>query len=591
MQLVQTENSSDVLGGRGNGPNNHSGNIVFRRIVSVKREDYSKSSNKEKQEIIEEVNKYITTYGGRFLSEKDQNGWRHVLDLKDRKKKIAQALREKPRINNATGGDTLSTQQDSPTDNNMLREESKDQNIYVEPVNNPHLEKSISFNWETLKNGKEENLNDSIVDALMASQVSMNITPLSEKQSRYEGLENEENMSMSMDQNWEMKYDVQPAQSNSPNTKDENVEPWSTSLTPNQSLPPPNFFNEDRKTQYRSSFTLPQFLPPSYFSENQEAKYSGQDRFDQTAFWDEHYDDIDKTNEQILSSQTKHINSCNEAVVKKCKKQNCFNAPNSGQSDVSLNYNKLMGESIISLVSVRGSVRNPEYDDDDDESKDNVDGTMATNGIHVVTSDQSSYTSVRRHETDKTNPFDMSLASVVHPIDFNENQAATCCNKDHVIPRKSIITWKGLLSLSQRKLLSKEDKDGNDESDEIQTTHGHGMSTNDKVHEKGHQPLSLPVASNPPTENYTYAAHNDTNEMSFSTLFPIQRLKRVFQNEKNDYSASLNNSVSDFSFDDNLTDDESDDKPCESFCPDMREMMAKFKSMSSRDITSRIYKV
>jgi len=584
MQLVKTVNSSDVLAGRGNGPNKHAGNIVFRQIVADKREDYSRSSNKEKQKVIEEVVGHITNKEGRFLSEQNNEGERYILDLKEIKRKTAQALREKPKNNNATGdnvnnnatGDNvLPTEVDLPqaTDHSSLRGQSKDrnvdieakqakdQNVDIEAINNRHLEKK--FNWETLKNGNDDSLSDSIVDELMASRVSMGFSPLTGLRSRYQGHENEENMSMSMSiGNWEMKYDEQSVQSNSANTKDESDEPWSTSLPPNQSLPP-NFFSEIRETQhvYGKIFTPSQSIPPSNFTENQK-----------------HDNDNNKINEQCLSSQTKKIDSCNKNAMKKIKEKNCSKAPNSDQSDIPMKYTRLMREAIISWKSRR----NLEVDDEDDESKDNTARIKAINGINKVKSDQSS---VGPHETD--HPFDMSLASVVQPSDLNENREAMSRNEDRFTLRKSIFTWKGLLSMSQRKLLSNEDDsdddDGGgdgDESDDAQTIYGHEMRTNDGIHENSDQPLS----PNPSADNYFHAARNDTNEMSCSSLFSIERIKKVFQNEKEDCSLNLNDSVSDFSFDSNLTDDESDDKPHENFCSDMREMMAKFKSMSKRNL-------
>jgi len=188
MNSVQTVQINDVLSGRGNGPNLHSGNIVFRRTVALKSDAYNRSSCscEDKRKIIEEVVGQITSNEGRFLSKMDENGLRRILDLKETKLKTAQALRDSK--NNDATDDEISTNQhdiglspecnllrEQPMNNDTTNEQTCNlQDIFMESTNNIHHGKS--FNWETLKNSIGNSLDDSIVDALMASRVSMSMS-------------------------------------------------------------------------------------------------------------------------------------------------------------------------------------------------------------------------------------------------------------------------------------------------------------------------------------------------------------------------------------------------------------------------------
>jgi len=114
MSIVHTVKINDVLSGRGNGPNQHPGNIIFRRIVANKSEAYNRAScQKEKQKIKDEVIVQVTCNEGRFLSKRDTNGLYHILNEKQIRKKTGQALRDlKNNDANATDNKIAPSQRD-----------------------------------------------------------------------------------------------------------------------------------------------------------------------------------------------------------------------------------------------------------------------------------------------------------------------------------------------------------------------------------------------------------------------------------------------------------------------------------------------
>jgi len=128
--------------------------------------------------------------------------------------------------------------------------------------------------------------------------------------------------------------------------------------------------------------------------------------------------------------------------------------------------------------------------------------------------------------------------------------------------------------LSLRDLFSNESEDN-----DIKSNHGHGTSVKNNI------------ASNQPLQHYPYAARNDVNETSCSSLSTLRQIKDLIQSEKEGCLVDLNDSISTFSFEDNLTDNEIEDRPRENICSDVRAMMAKFRKMSSRDLTGSIYQV
>jgi len=108
MSSLITPNGSDVLGGRGNGSNMHPGNIKFRALVANHRETYIVASYSEKKFIIAQVVEKIRKGNGRFLKKKNDD-W-YIMDEKDATKKTSQALRERPKNQDPSDVNTMSTQ-------------------------------------------------------------------------------------------------------------------------------------------------------------------------------------------------------------------------------------------------------------------------------------------------------------------------------------------------------------------------------------------------------------------------------------------------------------------------------------------------
>jgi len=92
----------DVLFGRGGGINKHIGNIHFRQIVQLRKQDYNDAEPKEvKAKITKEILAEINASGGRFLkkevmgSHRDWTGWWIEANAEKAFAKTSQALREK----------------------------------------------------------------------------------------------------------------------------------------------------------------------------------------------------------------------------------------------------------------------------------------------------------------------------------------------------------------------------------------------------------------------------------------------------------------------------------------------------------------
>jgi len=68
--ILTTPNKNDILCGRGSGPNDHIGNVSFRKLVSSRKEEYMKASSRaQKQLIAKEIIETISSMDppGRFL--------------------------------------------------------------------------------------------------------------------------------------------------------------------------------------------------------------------------------------------------------------------------------------------------------------------------------------------------------------------------------------------------------------------------------------------------------------------------------------------------------------------------------------------
>mmetsp|Transcript_8632 Transcript_8632/g.12488 ORF Transcript_8632/g.12488 Transcript_8632/m.12488 type:complete len:407 (+) Transcript_8632:891-2111(+) len=67
-ELITELNSSDVLFGRGSGPNDHEGNIRFRALVSERKNEYLATNNRQaKANIAREIVNEVLKKNGRFL--------------------------------------------------------------------------------------------------------------------------------------------------------------------------------------------------------------------------------------------------------------------------------------------------------------------------------------------------------------------------------------------------------------------------------------------------------------------------------------------------------------------------------------------
>ena len=88
----------DVLFGRGGLTNRHIGNLRYRDIISIHRQDYVSAQKTDKPSVARKIVKAIRTGDkpGRFLRKGDDDKWHEVSD-KEAAWKASQALREKTR--------------------------------------------------------------------------------------------------------------------------------------------------------------------------------------------------------------------------------------------------------------------------------------------------------------------------------------------------------------------------------------------------------------------------------------------------------------------------------------------------------------
>jgi len=93
-----TITDQDVLFGRGGLTNRHIGNLRYRDIISIHRQDYVRVQKTEKPNVARRIVKAIRTgkNPGRFLRKGDDGKWHQVSD-KEAAWKASQALREKSR--------------------------------------------------------------------------------------------------------------------------------------------------------------------------------------------------------------------------------------------------------------------------------------------------------------------------------------------------------------------------------------------------------------------------------------------------------------------------------------------------------------
>lgn len=89
-------NKNDVLKGRGNGPQNHPGNIQFREFVNNYKFEYVSSNKKDKKQFCEKIFKQVKDQcpPGRFIEKEAKVDIWYELDKEAAMKKISQALRE-----------------------------------------------------------------------------------------------------------------------------------------------------------------------------------------------------------------------------------------------------------------------------------------------------------------------------------------------------------------------------------------------------------------------------------------------------------------------------------------------------------------
>ena len=68
MGYITELRPTDVLFGRGSGPNDHEGNIRFRQLVAERKEEYLATNHRQtKAKIAREIVNTIVNDGGRFL--------------------------------------------------------------------------------------------------------------------------------------------------------------------------------------------------------------------------------------------------------------------------------------------------------------------------------------------------------------------------------------------------------------------------------------------------------------------------------------------------------------------------------------------
>jgi hypothetical protein len=104
---VDSPEPADVLFGRGSGPNDHDGNILFRSLVKERKADYMATNHRQtKANIANEVVNAIRAQNGRFLKKADGRDLKRLglspdsevwcfVDEKHILEKAKQALRQK----------------------------------------------------------------------------------------------------------------------------------------------------------------------------------------------------------------------------------------------------------------------------------------------------------------------------------------------------------------------------------------------------------------------------------------------------------------------------------------------------------------
>ena len=89
----------DVLVGRGKGAYMSAGNLKFQELVNAQLPDYKRANkNKDKIAITNRIVQAVHNYGGRFLKEEGLQGQVSVIDDRQARIKVAQALRRRRRI-------------------------------------------------------------------------------------------------------------------------------------------------------------------------------------------------------------------------------------------------------------------------------------------------------------------------------------------------------------------------------------------------------------------------------------------------------------------------------------------------------------
>lgn len=94
---IVTPHPHDILSGRGNGANQHPGNIYFRRLINKYKHHYINTGPSEKKLITKRIVEEVQTRNppGRFLKQNSDNELYDGLDMDKVLKKTGQALREK----------------------------------------------------------------------------------------------------------------------------------------------------------------------------------------------------------------------------------------------------------------------------------------------------------------------------------------------------------------------------------------------------------------------------------------------------------------------------------------------------------------
>ncbi len=94
---IVTPHPHDILSGRGNGANQHPGNIYFRRLINKYKHHYILTGPSEKKLITKKIVEEVQSRNppGRFLKQNSDNELYDGLDMDKVLKKTGQALREK----------------------------------------------------------------------------------------------------------------------------------------------------------------------------------------------------------------------------------------------------------------------------------------------------------------------------------------------------------------------------------------------------------------------------------------------------------------------------------------------------------------